>query len=595
MKSYVTDFETTTDPENCYVWAYAICDTENLDNIEIGTNIDDFMKWCRKKDKNDRVYFHNLKFDAQFILNWLFKNGFKHVENSRDKASKTFTTMISDRNLYYSIEVIFYKNKHKVNKVIFQDSLKLIPLSVEEIANTLKLPFKKLKIDYHAHNGIPAGTPLTKEEIDYIKNDVKIVAQAVNYFHSQGLDKMTISACALNEYKALIGERDFKRWFPVPFYHEEIKETYKGGYTYLNPKFEGKIVKNGFVLDLNSSFADAMKNQKLPYGTPIYFKGKYQEDKLYPLYTQMIRCQFELKKGKMPTIQVKYNHNFKANEYLTSSNDEEITLYLNNIDLELFLEHYNVYNLEYVSGWKFKASKGLFDEYIDKWTKIKIKATEEENWGLRLIAKLFLVSLYGKFGSDTKKVSKIPKVSDDGTIYFENGTKEEKDGIYIAMASFITAYARKKLIDAAQKITDDFNSGKSDIEFIYCDTDSLHCKSPNFDLPNLEINPTELGAWKLEGKFNKGKFLRQKCYIEELIIDEKEYIEGLENEESYLFFKEKENFFKRKITVAGMPNSCYQYVNFNNFKIGASYKGKKVSQIVKGGMVLIDEEFTINE
>ena len=579
MQSFVADFETTTTEENCFVWAYAICEVDNRDNVIIGTNIDEFMMWCEKQKDNVKVFFHNLKFDGQFILTWLFHHGYKHTTKDNEKASRTFNTLISDKGLYYSIEVIFYLNGKKVNKVIFQDSLKLIPLSVDGIAKSFKLPIQKGSIDYDSHNDLPPDTPLTEEEISYIKNDVQIVAYAIDYFYSQGLDRMTIGSCALNEYKKLIKKTNFNRWFPIPKYHEDVKQSYRGGFTYLNPKFAGKTIGNGVVFDVNSLYPSVMYDSYLPYGTPIFFKGEYEEDPLYPLYTQMIKCQFELKKGKIPTIQIKHNPFFRGNEYLTSSNDEEVVLCLNSVDLKLFFEHYDVYNPKYISGWKFKSTKGLFTDYIDKWSENKIQAKKEGNHGLYLISKLFLNSLYGKFGTDTKVKSKIPYLGEDDVVHYYDSEPEEKDGIYIAMASFITSYARFKTITSAQKITDDYNAGKSKIQFVYADTDSLHLYSPDFELPEIDIDDTRLGAWKFESKFNKAKFLRQKCYIENSTED----VENPDPE------------YEMKITVAGMPKDCYQFVTFRNFKIGATYKGKKQPKIVKGGVILKSVDFTIKE
>lgn len=580
MGTFVADFETTTRADNCHVWAYAICEVENKDNIIIGTTIDDFMKWCEERKENDTVFFHNLKFDSQFIMNYLFKNDYIHTVNSEDKKSRTFNTLISDKGLYYQVEVIFEKKGKKVNKVVFQDSLKLIPLSVDAIAKSFKLPISKLEIDYEAHNNLPIGSPLTKEEEEYIKHDVQIVAYAIEYFYSQGLDRMTIGSCALAEYKKIITKRDFKRFFPIPKYHQDVKQSYRGGFTYLNPEFAGKTIKNGIVLDVNSLYPSVMYDSYLPYGTPIFFKGKYEKDNIYPLYTQMIRCQFELKPGKIPTIQIKYGYNFRANEYLTTSGDTEVVLCLNSVDMELFLDHYEVYNLEYISGWKFKSAQGLFTDYIDKWSNNKIQAKKDGNHGLYLISKLFLNSLYGKFGTDTRVRSKIPYMGEDNEIHYKDGEEEEKDGIYIAMASFITSYARLKTISSAQKIMDNYREGKSNIQFVYADTDSLHCISPDFELPEgLDIDPTKLGAWKYESKFNKAKFLRQKCYIENSTED-------VENDNPD---------YELKITVAGMPKGCYPYVNFKNFKIGASYKGKKQPKIVPGGVILSDVDFTIKK
>lgn len=593
MKYYVADFETTTIEEDCRVWAYAICEVGNIDNVIIGTTLSDFIEWCKNQKENPIVFFHNLKFDSQFIIQWLFLNGYRHV-NKDEKESGTFTTLISDKGLYYSLEIIFQKKGRKVNKITFQDSLKLIPLSVRDIAKSFHLPIQKGSIDYTSHDHLPEGSSLSDEEIEYIKGDVQIVAYAVDYFHKQGLDKMTIGSCALNEYKNIISKKAFDRYFPEPKFHEDVKQSYRGGFTYLNPKFAGKTIGNGIVLDVNSLYPSVMYDSLLPYATPIFFVGRYEQDDFYPLYTQMLSCQFKIKPGKIPTIQIKYSMYFAGNEYLTSSGDEEVILCLNSVDLKLFFDHYDVYNLEYISGWKFKGTRGLFRDYIDKWSNNKIQAKKDKNHGLYLISKLFLNSLYGKFGTDNKARSKIPYLDEDDTVKYRIGEEEEKNGIYVAMASFITSYARLKTISAAQTITDNYNAGKSKIQFVYADTDSLHCVSDDFSLPEgLDIDPTRLGAWDHEANFRKAKFLRQKCYIEQHIIDEEEYQKGIAGEEGFLYTRDDTSFYKLKITVAGMPSGCYSEVTFNNFNLGASYKGKKQPKTVKGGVILREVDFTI--
>lgn len=589
MKTYVADFETTTVPSDCRVWAYAIVDIDELDNrdkIEIGTNIDDFLEWCSNQKKTVKIFFHNLKFDMSFIIDRLFALGYKHTTDKKDRKTKTFNTVISDKGLVYQVEIIFYRKGKNTRKVVLQDSLKLIPLKVKEIPKAFGLEEAKGEIDYERHNNLPPNSPLSEEEKEYIIHDVVIVAKAINYMHSQGLNKMTIGSCALDEYKQLIGKKAFARWYPVPDYHDDVKQSYRGGFTYLNPKFAGKPVKEGIVLDVNSLYPSVMRdhNNPLPFGTPLFFRGQYKYDPVYPLYTQMLTCQFELKPGKIPTIQIKHSLSFRGNEYLTTSNGEEVTLCLNSVDLKLFFEHYDVYNVKYHSGWMFKASTGMFDKYIDKWIANKIQATKDGNKGLRYISKLFLNSLYGKFGTDIHVINKIPYYQ-DGEVKYYYSEPEIKKGIYIAMASFITSYARLKTISSAQKITDDYNAGKSDIQFIYADTDSLHCLSPGFKLPEgLDIDPYKLGAWKYESRFSdKGqkpgcgaKFLRQKCYIE----NSSEDITG-------------DPDYKLKVTVAGMPEDCYSQVTFKNFVIGADYYGKKMPITVPGGTVLIDGTFTI--
>ena len=400
MKKYVADFETTTNPDDCRVWAYAIVDIKDAErpnpNVIIGTNIDGFIEWCSKQKGSPKIFFHNLRFDLTFVMNRLFQLGYKHTTENRDRQSKTFNTMISDKGLVYQCEIIFYRKGKNIRKVVLQDSLKLIPLKVKQIPKAFGLDEAKGEIDYQRHNELPPDSPLSEKEQEYIKHDVIIVAKALNFMFNHGMNKMTIGACALNNYKDMIGKKTFKRWFPTPDYHEDVKQSYRGGYTYLEPQFAGVPIKEGITLDVNSLYPSVLRSHKcpLPYGTAVFFKGKYKPNKIYPLYTQMLSCQFRIKPNKIPTIQIKHSLFFKGNEYLTSSDGEEVTLCLNSVDLELFFKQYDVWNLNYISGWMFKASVGMFDEYVDHWTDVKIKAGKEGNKGMRQIAKLCLNSLY---------------------------------------------------------------------------------------------------------------------------------------------------------------------------------------------------------
>lgn len=578
MKTFVADFETTTHKEDCRVWAYATCSVDDYSKKTYGNNLDDFMKWCSQKE-NFKVFFHRLEFDGQFIIAWLFKNGFQHTTEESERKTKTFNTLINDKGIYYQIEVIFDRKGKTINKVTFQNSYNLVPLSVDKIAKAFKMPINKLKIDYDEVREV--GHEITEEERNYIFHDVEIVARAINYFYEQGLTRMTIGSCALKEYKEMLTNSKFKMFFPPPDYDkydEEIRQSYRGGYTYLEPQFAGKTLKNGIVLDINSTHPYTMYKCELPYGTPIFFKGQYKYDDHYPLYIQMFRCQFELKKGYIPTVQIRYGSDFNASEYLTSSNNQSLPLCMTNVDFEIFKEHYEIYNIEFFGGYKFKATAGLFDSYVEKWTKIKVKSKEEENWGMYEIAKLMLNSLYGKFGTLPKVKSKIPKLDEKtGVVEYKDSMPKAIDGVYLAMASFITAYSRERIIKAFQQVKNDYISGKSNIQPVYTDTDSLHCITDDFSIPEgLEIDETEIGKFKVERIFRKAKYLRQKCYIQDMQ-------------------EPGDKDFRMKITVAGMPESCYSSVTFTNFKIGASYKGKLEPIRVPGGVVLGDIDFTIKK
>ena len=366
--NWIADFETTSSIRyridgTSHVWACGLCEVGNPKNIDILKTIEEFINWCEAQPTNDIVYFHNMRFDGNFIIQYLLKNGYKFASKPQEKESRSFTTLISDKGLWYQIE-IFFKIKGKVvNKVTIRDSLKLIPLSVRAIAKSFQLPIQKGSIDYKAHDLLPEGSPLTPEEEEYLIHDVQIVEHAVNFFHSQGLDRMTIGACALEEFKKLIKKKYFKMYFPPPFYDEDVRQAYKGGFTYLNPIFRNKLLKYMVVLDVNSLYPSVMRGcggEVLPYGTPIFYRGEYQEDTLYPLYIQKIRCGFKLKPNKIPTIQIKHNMYYQGNQYLTSSDGDRPTLYLTSVDLKLFFEQYDVYDPEFISGWKFKGINADF-------------------------------------------------------------------------------------------------------------------------------------------------------------------------------------------------------------------------------------------
>lgn len=547
---FTADFETTTNPDDCRVWATGICSIDDKLDFCYGNNIEYFL-WHASKHKNATYYFHNLKFDGEFIINHLFRNGFSYFTNRRYLTPHSFTTLISDKGQFYSMEIMLDEG----NRIKILDSLKILPFSVDEIAKGFNLPINKLEIDYSKEREI--GHKLDGQEVDYLRVDVEIMARSLKILFDQDLTQMTQGSNALHDYKKIIGKKNFTRWFPIPTYDFDIRQSYKGGFTYCDPRFQGLDIEEGIVLDVNSLYPSVMYYEKLPYGEGIFFEGKYEKDELYNLHVQMLTCQFELKENHIPTIQLKNNLSFIPTQYLSSSGDEEVTMCLTSVDLKLFFEHYNVYNITYHSGWKFKSTTGLFKDYIDKWNKIKVESTINGNKAMRTLAKLMLNALYGKFALNPHVQSKHPYFEDD-MVKYRLGEKETRDPIYIPVGTFITAWARYKTISSAQKVYD---------RFLYADTDSLHLIGTEIPA-ELEIDPVKLGAWKHESTFTRARFIRQKTYMEE--------IDGNIN-----------------ITCAGMPSKCYQHVTWDNFMKGSSFPGKLQFTHVKGGIVLKDIDFTI--
>lgn len=564
----VADFETTTDPNDLPVRVWAACAVEigTLDTLFLGNNIDDFMRFL--EPYNSACYFHNEKFDGEFILHYLLTHGYKY---SSKPLPHTFSCTITDNGIWYALTVIFAKENKKYRKVTFYDSLKKLPFKVSTIAKAFELHDEKLSIDYDAPR--PVGHVLTEKEKAYIVADCRIVAEALTIQLGKGLKKMTNAGDAMAGYKEIMGKKQFAHTFPVlPFeLDNDIRRAYKGGYVYLKPEHKNRRGLQGITLDVNSLYPSVMYDCLLPYGYPMYFEGKPEENDAYPLYIVRIKCAFELKKDHLPTIQLKNNRAYMETEYLTTSNGDIEEMTLTSVDLALLLDHYDVYDLEYINGWRFKGKRGLFKEYIDYWMHIK----ETTTGAMRQLAKLMLNSLYGRFAMNPRALNKYPVLDDNGVVKYvmwnkENAEKypwipepELRDPVYTAMGAFITAYARDKTIRSGQAVFD---------RFIYADTDSLHLIG--MDEPEgLEIHPTHLGAWKNEGTFIDSKYIRAKTYMESIV--------------------EYDDTVTVKVTCAGMPDNIKEKVTYDNFHVGSTFDGKLMPKRYPGGIILTPTTFTI--
>lgn len=550
---YSDDFETTTNPEDCRVWAWGSVDIDTCNNFRSGNDINSYMEYC--KSTGGLHYFHNLKFDGDFIINWLYGNNYTHTKGKL--KNNQFTTLISDMGQFYSLKIKFDEG----TIVEYWDSLKILNMPVAKMPKAFGLNIDKLEIDYGGNR--PVGYQLTDDEYNYLRNDCLIVALSLKHVFGMGLDRMTAGGCALHNYKEGMGEKLFGYTFPAPSYDKIVRKAYKGGYTYLKPECVEVDINDGITLDVNSLYPSVMYYELLPYGEGKCFKGKYEQDNLYCLYIQKLSCQFELKPNHLPTIQIKGSRLFGETEYLTDSGDYEVELTLTNVDLEIFLIHYDVYNITWLGGYKFKGQHDLFRNYIDYWYSLKEKATLENNQPVRTLCKLMLNSLYGKFGTKPEAGSKVPIMTDKGT-KFMSGEVEIGKAVYIPMAAFITAYARRKTITSGQLVYD---------RFVYSDTDSLHLLGT--EIPKeLDIDPVRLGAWKHESTFRRARFLRQKCYAEEI---------------------ETKKGTIMDVKCAGLPDACKGQITWDNFHLGAEFYGKLRPVHVRGGTVLVETTYKIKK
>ena len=591
------DFETTTifeenlerdiNNKKLVTWLNCFVDIRkcyDMQEYRISTSTEEFFNQVHKQieqqdNKDCIIYFHNLKFDGSYILNYFNE---KEIE---------FDTFINDMGQWYSITY-----DYKDYKIVIRDSLKILNFSIKQIGKDMLKTVEK---------GI---TPLTEEKIsldecykkgyvDYVIRDVEILAKALNkMIFEQGFEKFTASSQALATYKDMISFPYFLKLFPPLKNDEVIRMGYRGGWTFANPVYQNKEIKGNInVYDKNSMYPAIMLNYKLPTGKPRKIEYEYTREKHDIIFKEFESCcyvynlnvAFDIKDEHLPSIQIKIGNKeyFKNDEYfkekilankdilfmldktqrdyLTTSQGHYFNITLTNFDLDLMKRQYDFDILENskVIKYEFSAKKGLFDKYINLYKDRKIEGKKIGNAVMTQDAKLKLNSLYGKFG--TKKLIQEKEVYfEDDILKFKNDLElTETTGVYVPLAMFVTSIGRWEIINNAQ---DNYN------HFLYSDTDSLHLLDEGQEI-KLNIDDYKFGDWKIEEQATRGKYLRAKLYIEEL-IDGSLSVRG-----------------------AGMTDEIKKQVTFDNFKLGATFKGKRATKQIKGGVLIYTTTFSIKE
>lgn len=712
---YVADFETSKISDNkdeVFVYATAIMDVNNKNNLcYYNNNIDEFITNISNLPfLESDIYFHNLSYDAVFLLKELVENyGFSQIRNKyKDRVDGGLTyisgkktinitveqakankndddqycirphsyNIVFNNGSFYKLDLFFdfetFKNSKgkkvtKMRKVTLKDSYKLASFPLKVIADKfLNYDMPKDAID---HNIIrPKGYILSEDELPYLYDDVVVLKEFINLTVLNGikvkegyevrLKNLTIASQSLNEYKELMFEhyinndfyniKAFKDSFAsileynvylksqgrkeikidkeclfntvFPKLHPNVdcflRGSYFGGITYKNSdlldKLEGQKL-HGIVYDVNSLYPSVMRTQLLPYGKPKFFSGKYdllpnKVKEEYPLFIQQVKIpMFTIKEGKMPNIQIRDSIRFKSTDYQKDNSYidkfgnlqyEDCMFTFTNVQLNRFLDTYDLpLGIEYLDGYIFKGSYGLFDNYIDTFMELKKKGTG----AIRETAKLFLNALYGKFGTNPCREERLVEFEDGlftTTNKDENGNLLEylTDCIYLPVASFITAYAREVLINAVNNVWD---------RFLYCDTDSIHILGT--EVPNIPIHNKELNHWKYEGEFINAKYIGAKRYAEQMIHDDNvkweikccgvsgDIIEKFDDIEVFTTCEYDSKTLNKIIDTFYKKDDIYYYKDKECTQRVKGLLRSKKKKYVKGGIIINEQPYAISE
>lgn len=641
FRLFAADFETTVyeGQERTDVWSSAFSELfSETENVIVHHSIAETFNYFSALNEDIVAYYHNLKFDGSFWLDFLLvQKGFTTAIYKDEEGNEKWYDQkkmpvnsvkcsISDMGQWYTVTI-----KTQNNIIELRDSLKLMPFTLKRIGDSFRLKHRKLEMEYKGFR-FP-GCEISEEEMAYISNDVLVLREALEFMFSQGHDKLTIGACCLHEFKLGYEKHDYQAIFPnvyeleIPSTYESptageyVRRSYRGGWCYVVKGKTGEIKHNGTTADVNSLYPSMMSSESgnyYPVGRPEFYNVKnrskdYQQWWLQNIlrsaedhgksgyYFVRFRTRFYLKTGMLPFIQIKNTMRFQGNVSLETSDyydkrtqqyytqyykpdesgepvltDTAVTLTMTMIDLKLMLEHYDVVNFELLDFCKFNTEIGLFDSYMEKYKRIKqtTKGAERE------LAKLFLNNLYGKMAASTDSSYKVPFVKPDGSIGFRDVHENEKKPGYIPIGSAITSYARNFTIRAAQMNY----YGVDEPGFIYADTDSIHCDLPADSIRGIRVHPTDFCAWKLESSWDVAIFARQKTYIEHITAKDLEPVD--------------KPFYDVK--CAGMPTSCKNIFigglldgtnELTDFDIGLILPGKLMPKRIPGGVLLVETTY----
>ena len=632
-KYFCADFETNTTPESIlenpvWIWACAPIGATREEHVATGSDIESFLRYTTHFAASDTecddytVFFHNLKFDGNFIIPQLMLEGFRYVDQIPNRAAeretKTFSALRSANGAFYTVTVVVSPWK----TLTFRDSLKIITGSIKSMPKLFgfdkeigKLPFSE--DDYTRIR--PKGYEPTEREVRYCKYDVLVLCRALQELHKAGFDFDCLttggfawqSVCenlcddgGSDEKSAKAKRSRFKSSvFSIP--EDEwlfAREAYYGGITVCNPFYQGKELHEvGRTDDVNSMYPTVMRYYNLPYGKGKYVAGdprgiEYTTDKGRKpklnngtLWIARIRCHMVVKPLAIPIFTPKcydteneFSRLWKQGERVVNTYDrskEPIEIVITSVDWDNLCLHYDFQEVEWIEAYLYKSRNDLFRTHVDKYTAMKVESKKQGLKGQTYVAKLCLNSAYGKLGQRNYIDNLIPYMDEEGRVKWQNeldlSASIYKQGRPMHIAAFITAWARWILCEHIRAV--------GYHRFCYADTDSVHylgTEAPE----GTKIDSTKLGYWDNESIWTDAKFVRPKAYYE--VFDDGEVNIKLAGCPASLLYEVDED---------GNLDKHKPKVSLQDFDIGMTLHGKKRPVITARGVYLENVDYTFKE
>ena len=362
-----------------------------------------------------------------------------------------------------------FRLKYKDKRLIFRDSILILPAGLGALTKDFDVEHKKLKLSYEI------GMEDSRFE-DYFKNDVLGLYEVLE---RSGLTRyLTIAGASLSKFKNNFYNRKMER--NEDDVEHFFRAGYKGGRTEIF-KLYGKDLN---YYDINSLYPSVMYDFAYPLPIKNNFKKVYDID-----YSKLGIYDIT---AKIDNINIPVLHLNIDGKFIFPTGTIHGLFYTPEIKKAKEMG----YDISVNYGYEFIKTDYIFRDYVKYYYNIKQNAKGSQ----RAIAKLMLNSLYGKFGQ--RREREITSLVYDGSYSNMNFIQKKywdstSDFIHPEIAGIVTSYARARLYELFQK------AGLDNV--YYCDTDSI------FTDKELETS-NKLGDIKLEGKIKEFIAIAPKLY-----------------------------------------------------------------------------------
>lgn len=477
------------------------------------------------------IYGHNFirilrtpeEFQEEF-KNERYSNKKIFAHNAEYDISSTFGNIIENVDTGTIFNGKFISSKY--HKTAFCDSMNIYPASVDKIGKILGYekgvtPDKFINPEKYT----PEQLRINSLDIEYCIRDCKIVYEALlQMFDRVGGIRITIASTSMYYFRKKFLTHDIN----YSKLNDKFFDSYYGGRT---EAFQiGKV--NAKVYDINSLYPSVMDNMIFPD-----FKNLHHENNIsYTRFKKMLQYKEGYahvdiihKQSYFGTLPFKSNKLlFPVGKFTTYVNFNELRFALNTGLIEIKKVHSAVFG---------NPIETIFHDFVQT---VYNERVETSNELMKLILKLILNSLYGKFGMRYKfsevyykeiPFELIDELKSKNLFYKLKMFSHERTDCYLileneqfkrsffsipSIASYITSEARTRLLKGLLN--------NQDKKIVYCDTDSIFLE--DWEKPNLNIS-NKLGDWKLEDKhIIEVRGLKNYTYLDEK-GNEKDAIKGV--------------------------------------------------------------------